>query len=189
MVNYNINKAMVISAIGVVAGLIDNILGVSTPKKETKSNLTYAEKNPLIGRRMIVQDNSWCIDKESGCRCGLMGKEVVIVSSPYKVDVKESWEKEPCYHIFVDVASLDSGRRYRVLFNEGWLIDEKTAPKVKVNVETNENNVSPKPRNYWTPERVEEESKKYSSRIAFKKGSRGAYDAALNYRMMDSLFA
>ena len=118
-----------------------------------------------------------------------MGKEVVIVSSPYKVDVKESWEKEPCYHIFVDVASLDSGRRYRVLFNEGWLIDEKTAPKVEVNVETNENNVSPKPRNYWTPERVEEESKKYSSRIAFKKGSRGAYDAALNYRMMDSLFA
>lgn len=188
MVNYNINKAMVISAIGVVAGLIDNILGVSAPKKETKSNLTYAEKHPLIGRRMIVKDNSYIIDKETGLDCGLYDKEVVIVSDPYREVVHSSIVGDH-EHLFIDVASLDSGRRYRVLFDEGWLIDEKTAPKVEVNVETNENNVSPKPRNYWTPERVEEESKKYSSRIAFKKGSRGAYDAALNYRMMDSLFA
>jgi hypothetical protein len=183
MVNF-ISKSAVIAAIAEVAGMIDFILFGGETKNES-SNLTYAEKHPLIGRRMIVKDNSYIIDKETGLDCGLYDKEVVIVSDPYRETVHSRFVGDH-EHLFVDVASLDSGRRYRVLFNEDWLIDENIAPKVEV--EDEEDDYEVKPRGYWNEDTITRESRKYPSRIAFKHGSRGAYDAALRLGMMDDLY-
>lgn len=84
------------------------------------------DEHPLIGRRYKPMDNSYIKDLESGVDSGvgLYGKEVIIVSDPYVDTIKDricgDYER-----LFVDVFSTDSGRKYRVLFNEGWLIDEE----------------------------------------------------------------
>ena len=80
------------------------------------------DEHPLIGRRYKVGGNSYIIDKESGLDGGLYGREVIIVSDPYVETVKDRIIGDHD-HLFVDVFSTDSGRKYRVLFNEGWLID------------------------------------------------------------------
>ena len=83
------------------------------------------DKHPLIGRRYIVNDNSYAIDKESGLRVGgLHGKEYVIVSDPYVEDVADIYCEEEHKHLFVDVFSIDSARKYRVLFQENGIVAE-----------------------------------------------------------------
>lgn len=44
-----------------------------------------------------------------------------------------------------------------------------------------------KPRNYWTPERLKIEAKKYKSRCDFALGSKGAYEAARVAMILDTL--
>ena len=84
------------------------------------------DKHPLIGRRYIVTDNSYAIDKESGARvCGLHDKEYIIVSDPYVEKVYPFFSKEEGIdQLFVDVFSTDSARKYRVVFYENDIVKE-----------------------------------------------------------------
>ena len=95
---------------------------VLSPSAEVEEEET--DKHPLVGRRYKVRDNSYIIDKESGLSGGLYGREVIIVSDPYVETVKSPIVGDH-EHLFVDVFSTDSARKYRVLFNESWLIDEE----------------------------------------------------------------
>lgn len=82
-----------------------------------------AEKHPLIGRRYIVTDNSYAIDKESGVSVGgLHDKEYIIVSDPYVEEVEFIGIKRE--HLFVDVFSVRSAKKYRVLFQENGVIED-----------------------------------------------------------------
>ena len=83
------------------------------------------DKYPLIGKRYVVEDNSYAIDKESGVEVGgLHGKEYVIVSDPY-VDIAKSDISDRVYkRMFVDVFSLRSARKYRVLFQERCVVED-----------------------------------------------------------------
>lgn len=86
---------------------------------------TDADKHPLIGRRYIVKDNSYAIDKETGVEVsGVANKEYVIVSDPYVEEIKSNWTDKTYKHLFVDVFSLDSARKYRVLFQENGVVAE-----------------------------------------------------------------
>jgi len=84
------------------------------------------DKHPLIGRRYIVTDNSYAIDKESGTSAsGLHDKEYIIVSDPYVEKVYPFFCKEEGIdQLFVDVFSIDSARKYRVLFQERNVVKE-----------------------------------------------------------------
>jgi len=79
--------------------------------------------HPLIGRRYKVMDNSYIKNLDNNTEdCGLYGREVIIVGAPY-VEKVEGWAGEEREHTFVKVFSTDSQINYRVLFNEGWLVD------------------------------------------------------------------
>lgn len=83
------------------------------------------DKHPLIGRRYIVTDNSYAIDKESGVSVsGLHDKEYIIVSDPYVEEVKPIYTEEAFKELFVDVFSVRSARKYRVLFQERNVIED-----------------------------------------------------------------
>lgn len=84
------------------------------------------DKHPLIGKRYVVGDNSYAIDKESGVSVGgLHDKEYIIVSDPYVAEVKPRFKnEEPHSHLFVDVFSLRSARKYRVLFQERCVVED-----------------------------------------------------------------
>jgi hypothetical protein len=98
------------------------------------------KKKSIIGKRMIVRDNSYialCDNKEVEGR--LHNKVVEIVSEPYEEFVEGicgNYHK----HTFVNVRSLDSGLFYRVLFCEDDIIendkeqqDSVLGRKIKVN--------------------------------------------------------
>lgn len=99
--------------------LLNSIL---TPTQEEDDT----DKHPLIGRRYIVNDCSYAIDKETGIRVsGLHDKEYIIVSDPYVADVEPLFMGAERYsHLFVDVFSLRSARKYRVLFQERGVIED-----------------------------------------------------------------
>lgn len=99
--------------------LLNSIL---TPPQEEDDT----DKHPLIGRRYIVEDNSYAIDKETGINVhGLHGKEYIIVSDPYVEEVEPIFSDEERFKkIFVDVFSTDSARKYRVLFQERCVVKE-----------------------------------------------------------------
>ena len=91
--------------------------------EEFISTLRYIsnEFNPLIGRLYVPTDNSYAIDKETGIDVnGLVGKEYVIVSEPYVKGVKVL--DKMIERLFIDVFSIDSGRKYRVLFQENCIV-------------------------------------------------------------------
>ena len=73
----------------------------------------------------MVEDNSYAIDKESGVEVsGLHGKEYVIVSDPYVDNVKSDITNWVYQRMFVDVFSLRSARKYRVLFQERCVVED-----------------------------------------------------------------
>jgi hypothetical protein len=83
------------------------------------------DKHPLIGKRYIVSDNSYAIDNESGVSVsGLHDKEYIIVSDPYVEEVKPIYTEEVFKELFVDVFSVRSARKYRVLFQERNVIED-----------------------------------------------------------------
>ena len=108
-------------AIADVASDIFFLSSVLSPKQGEDN-----DKHPLIGRRYIVTDNSYAIDKESGARVGgLHDKEYIIVSDPYVEKVYPFFSKEEGIdELFVDVFSTDSARKYRVLFQERNVVKE-----------------------------------------------------------------
>lgn len=81
------------------------------------------DKHPLIGKRYVVTDNSYAIDKEAGVKAGRIdGKEYIIVSDPYVEEIEMYGSKYK--HTFVDVFSVRSARKYRVLFQEKDIIED-----------------------------------------------------------------
>ena len=111
-------------------------------------NIIFAEeekKKSIIGKRMIVRDNSYialCDNKEAEGR--LFNKVVEIVSEPYEEFVKgvgDNYYK----HTFVNVRSLDSGLFYRVLFFEDSIIENNKEQKDSVlgsKIKVNDNSYS-----------------------------------------------
>lgn len=99
--------------------LLNSILAPAQEEDDT-------DKHPLIGRRYIVDDNSYARDKETGLEVrGLHGKEYIIVSDPYVAEVEPLFVGgEPHSHLFVDVFSIRSARKYRVLFHERGVIED-----------------------------------------------------------------
>lgn len=120
--NKNITTAFLAFAILDLMADIALLNSILTPPQEEDDT----DKHPLIGRRYIVNDNSYAIDKETGIDVhGLHGKEYIIVSDPYVEEVKPIFkDEEPFKKIFVDVFSIDSARKYRVLFQERGLVEE-----------------------------------------------------------------
>lgn len=102
--------------------LLDTLFLASVLSPTEDDEQSFSDKHPLIGRRYKVQDNSYIKDLKTGCEGGLYGRETIIVSDPYTEEIDFYGNKNE--HLFVNVFSTDSGRDYRVLFNEGWLIDE-----------------------------------------------------------------
>lgn len=87
----------------------------------------------IIGKRMMVQDNSYIVTKQDKeAKGALYGKIVEITSEPFEEDIEGI-----CNHIhtetFVYAVSLESGIEYRVLWNENWLVDaDEIIPKTDV---------------------------------------------------------
>lgn len=97
-----------------------NTILAHSPKQEE-----YGDKHPLIGKRYIVEDSSYAIDKEAGVEVsGLNGREYVIVSDPYVAEIESKWTGNKYERMFVDVFSLRSARKYRVLFQEKSIVEE-----------------------------------------------------------------
>ena len=117
----NINPAILVLAIFDIMADIATLNSIVSEQEEDNT-----DKHPLIGRRYIVRDQSYAIDKETSIDVrGLNGKEYIIVSDPYVAEIPPIFsDGEPHSHIFVDVFSTDSTRKYRVLFQENCIVKE-----------------------------------------------------------------
>lgn len=114
------NIALVLLAIDATLDLIflNSLFGGDTSTNNDE------DEHPLHGKRYVPQDNSYAMDKATGVEVGgVFGKEFIIVSDPYKEKVKHFWGSET-EHLFVDVFSLRSARKYRVLFQESWIVED-----------------------------------------------------------------
>ncbi len=115
--NRNINFLLVLLAIdALLDALFLESFFFSAPTDENEPSLR--------GKFYTPNDNSWAKDLEAGCNAsGLVGKRMVIVSDPYEAFVKEPWMDEPLNKVFINVFSIESGRKYRVLFSENRVED------------------------------------------------------------------
>lgn len=89
------------------------------------------EKETFIGKRMIVQDNSYITTKGEVECCGLYGKVVELISEPYEARVKSGLGdtiKRTC----VKVRSIETGIEYRTLFCEDWICENHDEQKYGV---------------------------------------------------------
>jgi hypothetical protein len=121
--NKTISQIILILAILDVLTDIYFLNAILNPPQEKEE--TDTDKHPLIGRRYIITDNSYAIDKESGVEVsGLNGKEYIIVSDPYVDEVESRWTGSKHKLMFVDVFSLRSARKYRVLFCENGIVED-----------------------------------------------------------------
>lgn len=105
---------MMLQAIYLLA-IAQNDINIITVQEEKKKS--------IIGKRMIVRDNSYivlCDNKDVEGR--LIDNVVEIVSEPYEEYV-ENISGNYYKHTFVNVRSLDSGLFYRVLFCEDNIIE------------------------------------------------------------------
>ena len=88
-------------------------------------------KNTFIGKRMIVQDNSY-ITTQGEVECGgLYGKVVELISEPYEATIKTFFGdtiKRTC----VKVRSIETGIEYRTLFCEDWICENQDVQKYGV---------------------------------------------------------
>lgn len=126
---YDKMKQQAIYLLAIAQNININIISVQEEKKKS-----------IIGKRMIVRDNSYvvlCDNKEVEGR--LYNKVVEIVSEPYEEYVETAYSY-PYKYTFVNVRSLDSGLFYRVLFYEYYIIenhkeqqDSVIGRKIKVN--------------------------------------------------------
>lgn len=88
-------------------------------------------KNTFIGKRMIVQDNSYITTKGEVECCGLYGKVVELISEPYEATIKTLFGdtiKRTC----VKVRSIETGIEYRTLFCESWICENNDVQKYGV---------------------------------------------------------
>ena len=87
----------------------------------------------IIGKRMMVKDNSYLVTKQDKeARGSLYGKIVEITSEPFEEDVDGICGSTHT-ETFVYAVSLESGIEYRVLWNENWLVEaDDIIPKTDV---------------------------------------------------------
>lgn len=89
------------------------------------------EKETFIGKRMIVQDNSYITTQGEVECCGLYGKVVELISEPYEAKIKNIFGdtiKRTC----VKVRSIETGIEYRTLFCEDWICENHDVQKYGV---------------------------------------------------------
>lgn len=89
------------------------------------------KRKSFIGKRMVVQDNSYITTQGNVECCGLYGKVVEIISEPYNAVV----ENPHCnlnIHPFVNVRSIETGIEYRTLFYEDWICENNDVQKYGV---------------------------------------------------------
>jgi len=85
----------------------------------------------FIGKRMIVQYNSYITTKGEVECCGLYGKVVELISEPYEAVVKTCLGdrvRKTC----VKVRSIETGIEYRTLFCEDWICENHDVQKYGV---------------------------------------------------------
>ena len=93
--------------------------------------LAQQVKNTFIGKRMIVQDNSYITTKGEVECGGLYGKVVELISEPYEATIKTFFGdtiKRTC----VKVRSIETGIEYRTLFCEDWICENHDVQKYGV---------------------------------------------------------
>jgi hypothetical protein len=89
------------------------------------------EEETFIGKRMIVQDNSYITTKGEVECGGLYGKVVELISEPYEAAVKTCLGdriKKTC----VKVRSIETGIEYRTLFRDDWICENHDTQKYGV---------------------------------------------------------
>ena len=89
------------------------------------------KRKSFIGKRMVVQDNSYITTQGNVECCGLYGKVVELISEPYKAVIENLFDdtiKRTC----VNVRSIETGIEYRTLFHEGWICENNDAQKYGV---------------------------------------------------------
>ena len=89
------------------------------------------KRKSFIGKRMVVQDNSYITTQGNVECCGLYGKVVELVSEPYSA-VVEGVLGDAVKRTCVNVRSIETGIEYRTLFHEGWICENNDAQKYGV---------------------------------------------------------
>ena len=82
----------------------------------------------IIGKDYVPKDNSWVkllSHPDADNWPGMYNRHAVIESEPYVLSDEERGEHIPADREFVDVRSVDTGLRYRVIWNPEWVGDMK----------------------------------------------------------------
>ena len=111
-----------------------------------------------------------------------------------KIWTKDRCKEEVCKYITRGGFKKNVPSAYKIAMNHGWLAELfEDMPfhgyrneRVMIANENREPNNGPR---FWTEDRIVDETKKYGTITAFKRNSRGAYDAARKMNLLDKLKA
>lgn len=82
-------------------------------------------KPSVVGRIIIPQDNSYATSLETGCETRVYGKRFVCLSEPYVKEFPLFYDGGSMHKVeMVKVASVETGRKYEVMFAEEFLVSE-----------------------------------------------------------------
>lgn len=82
-------------------------------------------KPSVVGRIIIPQDNSYATSLETGCETRVYGKRFVCLSEPYVKEFPLFYDGGTIHKVeMVKVASVETGRKYEVMFAEEFLVSE-----------------------------------------------------------------
>ena len=82
-------------------------------------------KPSVVGRTIIPQDNSYATSLETGCETRVYGKRFVCLSEPYVKEFPLFYDGGTIHKVeMVKVASVETGRKYEVMFAEEFLVSE-----------------------------------------------------------------
>lgn len=82
-------------------------------------------KPSVVGRIIIPQDNSYATSLETGCETRVYGKRFVCLSEPYVKEFPLFYDGGSIHKVeMVKVASVETGRKYEVMFAEEFLVSE-----------------------------------------------------------------
>lgn len=82
-------------------------------------------KPSVVGRTIIPQDNSYATSLETGCETRVYGKRFVCLSEPYVKEFPLFYDGGSIHKVeMVKVASVETGRKYEVMFAEEFLVSE-----------------------------------------------------------------
>ena len=99
-----------------VAELIDAII---------LAEMANAQKPSVVGRIIVPKDNSYATSLETGCETRVYGKRFVCLSEPYVKEFPLFYDGGSIHKVeMVKVASVETGRKYEVMFAEEFLVSE-----------------------------------------------------------------